>query len=93
MNSKQMAQRTNDTDDGNVADDGSTSQVVKAEDGSTIIGVTQVAGDYYAGPPPPPPPHPPPPPPRRAPAPPPPPPRHRPTSPAATSNWTPWPRP
>ena len=51
MSSKQTDQRTNDTDDGNVVDDRSTSQVVKAEDGSTIIGVTQVTGDYYAAPP------------------------------------------
>ena len=51
MGNKQTAQRTNDTDDGNVVDDGSISQVIKAKDGSTIIGVTQVAGDYYAAPP------------------------------------------
>ena len=51
MSNKRTAQRTDDTDDGNVADDGSTSQVVKAEDGSTVSGVTQVAGDYYAAPP------------------------------------------
>ena len=41
MSNKQTAQ----------VDDGRISQVVRAKDGSTIIGVTQVAGDYYAAPP------------------------------------------
>ncbi len=37
--------------DGNVAGDGSSAQVIKVEGGSTAIGVTQVAGDFYAAPP------------------------------------------
>ena len=37
--------------DGNVVGDEGTSQVIKAEGGSTISQVVQVAGDYYAHPP------------------------------------------
>jgi len=51
MGNKQTAQPTHDTDDGNVVGDRSTSQIVKAEDGSTISGVTLVAGGYHAAPP------------------------------------------
>jgi len=51
MNNKQTAQPTHDADDGNVVGDRSISQVVEAKDGSTVIGVTQVTGDYYAAPP------------------------------------------
>jgi len=49
MGNKQTSQQTNDTDDGNVVGDGSTIQIVKAEDGSTVSRVIQLAGDLVQG--------------------------------------------
>jgi hypothetical protein len=50
MNKPEDAQNQNEGD-GNVVGDEGTSQVIKAEGGSTISQVVQIAGDYYAHPP------------------------------------------
>jgi hypothetical protein len=47
MTNEQVDQQTNATSDGNVVGDDSSSQIVKAEGGSSISGVTQVIGDYH----------------------------------------------
>jgi hypothetical protein len=47
MSNEQEDRQTNITGDGDVVGDDSSSQIVKAEGGSSISGVTQVRGDYH----------------------------------------------
>jgi hypothetical protein len=47
MSNEQADRQTNVTGDGDVVGDDSSSQIVKAEGGSSISGVTQVRGDYH----------------------------------------------
>lgn len=47
MDNRECTKQTEITGDGNIVGDGSESQVIKAEEGSSIGNITQIAGDYH----------------------------------------------